>query len=107
MLSQIKNWFGQQWFIICDTIQFKLYVLKHRYKNEQLHKYDGVKITYLILLILLSTAFLLSMFTKEPEKDVAFEQMMTDLAIIDNTIDEIQMNLDEIIKFLEERDANK
>jgi hypothetical protein len=32
---------------------------------------------------------------------------MTDLAIIDNTIDKIQSNLDDIIEILGEQDANK
>jgi hypothetical protein len=33
--------------------------------------------------------------------------MMTDLAIIENTIDEIQSNLDDIIEVIKEQDANK
>ena len=83
-----------------------------KYKTEQFllefnRRYDGIKVMYLALLILLSTAFLLSMIDKEPKKDIAFEQMMTDLAIIENTIDEIQSNLDDIIEVIKEQDANK
>ena len=83
-----------------------------KYKTEQFllefnRRYDGIKVMYLALLILLSTAFLLTMIDKEPKKDIAFEQMMTDLAIIENTIDEIQSNLDDIIEIIKERDANK
>jgi len=83
-----------------------------KYKTEQFllefnRRYDGVKVMYLALLILLSTAFLLTMIDKEPKKDIAFEQMMTDLAIIENNIDKIQSNLDDIIEALEKQDANK
>ena len=83
-----------------------------KYKTEQFllefnRRYDGVKVMYLVLLILLSTAFLLTMIDKEPKKDIAFEQMITDLEIIENNIDEIQSNLDDIIEIIKERDANK
>jgi len=84
-----------------------------KYKTEQFllefnRKYDSVKITYLLLLIFMTAAFLLSIISnKQSKENTVVDQMMTDLAIIDNTIDEIQSNLDDIIEILGEQDANK
>lgn len=83
-----------------------------KYKTEQFllefnRRYDSVKITYLLLLIFMSTAFLLSLFRNGPIESSGYDQMMTDLAIIENNIDEIQMHLDDIIEILEEKDAKQ
>ena len=83
-----------------------------KYKTEQFllefnRRYDGIKVMYLVLLILLSTAFLLSLFRNGPIEPSGYDQMITDLAIIENNIDEIQSNLDDIIEIIKERDANK
>ena len=85
-----------------------------KYKTEQFllefnRRYDGVKVMYLSLLILLSTAFLLSMFTKGPipasDTQIKLDQMITDIEIINGYIDEIQSDLDEMIGIMEKQNA--
>jgi len=85
-----------------------------KYKTEQFllefnRRYDGIKVMYLALLILLSTAFLLSMFSRGPippsDTQIKLDQMITDIEIINGYIDEIQSDLDEMIGIMEKQNA--
>ena len=81
-----------------------------KYKTEQFllefnRKYDGVKVMYLTLLILLSTAFLLTMFSEGPIEPSGYDQIQRDIEIIEKDLESINQSLDGIIEILKERDA--
>ena len=83
-----------------------------KYKTEQFllefnRRYDGIKVMYLALLILLSTAFLLSMFSNEPIEPSGYDQIQRDIQIIEKDLESINQSLDGILEILKERNGNK
>ena len=81
-----------------------------KYKTEQFllefnRRYDGIKVMYLALLILLSTAFLLTMFSEGPIEPSGYDQIQRDIEIIEKDLESINQSLDGIIEILKERDA--
>ena len=83
-----------------------------KYKTEQFllefnRRYDGIKVMYLALLILLSTAFLLTMFSEGPIEPSGYDQIQRDIQIIEKDLESIKQSLDGIVEILKERNANK
>ena len=87
-----------------------------KYKLEQFlldfnRRYDGIKVMYLVILILLSLIIILMVFdnkTYQPsENEIKIDQMIADVEIINNHIDSIQSDLDSIIEALKEKDVQQ
>ena len=87
-----------------------------KYKLEKFlldfnRRYDGIKVMYLVILILLSLIIILMVFdnkTYQPsENEIKIDQMIADVEIINNHIDSIQSDLDSIIEALKEKDVQQ
>ena len=83
-----------------------------KYKTEQFllefnRRYDSVKITYLLLLIFMTAAFLLSLFSNGPIEPSGYNQIQKDIEIIEKDLESINQSLDGIVEILKERNGNK
>lgn len=85
-----------------------------KYKLEQFlldfnRRYDGIKVMYLVILLLLSTVLILIMVDDKPNKtyNSDISQMIQDIETINMDLESINQSLDNIIETLNKRDISK